>query len=287
MARILVAGATGRLGRHIVSELKKRGHWVRALTRNPIRPYPEVDELVGGDLNRLHTLHGPCGRVDAIISAAGASVNPFMARKASDYRRVDYEGNRNLLRVAGASGIRRFVYVSVFSVPALQNLDYVRAHALFAKELKASGLSYAIVQPTGFFSAFDTVLEMSRSGVVPLIGDGSARTNPIHERDLARIVVDALDGPEREIPAGGPEILTRRTIFELAFQALDKKPRFIRIPGPVVTAQSRLIGLFDPRMAQLTAFMKKVSQVDVIAPRYGVERLGDYFAEKASVLTGG
>ncbi len=75
MARILVAGATGHLGRYVVAELKKRDHWVRAITRNPMRPYPEVDELVGGNLNHVHSLYAACGELDVIISAAGSSVN--------------------------------------------------------------------------------------------------------------------------------------------------------------------------------------------------------------------
>ena len=286
MARILVAGATGHLGRHIVSELKRRNHWVRALTRNPLRPFPEADELVGGDLRLVNTLQGPCGQVDVIISAAGASINPLQKKKEPDFRTIDYQGHRNLLKVAGNSGIRRFIYVSVFSVPEIQNLDYVRAHTHFADALKASGLTYNVIRPTGFFSAFETVLDLAKTGFAPLVGDGSARTNPIHEKDLAEIVVDALDHPNREISVGGPEVLTRREIFDMAFQVLAKKPRYVRIPGAVLSAQSRLTSMFDPRMAQITSFLNKVSQVDVIAPSAGKERLYNYFERKAGVLAG-
>ena len=286
MARILVAGATGHLGRFIVSELKKRNHWVRALTRNPMRPYPEVDDLVGGDINLINTLQRPCGEVDVIISTVGASINPRLFTREPDYWHVDYEGNRNLLRVAGTSGIRKFLYVSVYSVPALQHLDYIRAHAKFSDELKASGLSYAIVKPTGFFSAYGAMLELAKLGVAPLLGDGSARTNPIHESDLARVVADALESSNCEISVGGPEVLSRRRIGELAFEALGKKPRFVPIPESMVTAQIRIMSRFDPRVAQITAFLKKVSQVDAIAPATGTERLADYFGEKAAVMVG-
>ncbi len=283
MARILVAGATGHLGRYVVAELKKRDHWVRAITRNPMRPYPEVDELVGGNLNHVHSLYAACGEIDVIISAAGSSVNPSFSKKDADYRSVDYEGHRNLLRVAGNSGIKRIVYVSVFSTPALKHLDYIRAHTQFADELRSAGLSYAIIQPTGFFSTFDTILDIAQKGIAPMIGDGTARTNPIHEQDLASICVDAIDGPNRDIPAGGPETFSRRQIFEMAFNALGKKPRFVRVPGAALSAQSRLLSLFNPRISQLTDFLKQVSQVDVVAPAYGQQRLGSYFDEKANV----
>ena len=286
MARILVAGATGHLGKYIVAELKKRNHWVRALTRKPMRPFPIADEVMGGNLNNIHSLNAACGEIDAIISAAGSSVNPSLSRKEDDYRSVDYEGHRNLLRVAGNSGIKRFVYVSVFCTPGIQHLDYVRAHTQFAEELRAAGLSYAIVQPTGFFSAFEAILDLAKNGVAPLIGDGKAITNPIHEADLAKVCVDALAGGNRDIPVGGPEIFTRRQIFELAFRILDKKPRFIRVPGAAISAQSRILSYFNPRVSQLMAFLQQVSQVDVVAPAYGEHRLGAYFEEKINVAAG-
>lgn len=283
MARILVAGATGHLGKYIVQELKSRNHWVRALTRKPMRLYPEVDDLVGGDLNHIQSLNAACGGIDIIISAAGSSLNPSLSKKERDYNTVDYYGHRNLLHVAGTSGVKRFVYVSVFSTPALETLDYVSAHTRFADALRGAGLSYAIIQPTGFFSAFDAVLDLARNGVVPLIGDGTAVTNPIHEEDLARVCVDAIEGSNRDIPVGGPDVFTRRQIFELAFRALEKKPRFVRIPSAAVAAQTRILSLFNPRASQLMAFLQQVSQVDVVAPSYGERRLGAYFEDKATI----
>lgn len=284
MKRVLVAGATGNLGRHILAELKRRNYWVRALTRKPMRPINLADEVLGGDLNNIHSLNAACGNIDYIISAAGSSVNPNLPRKEDDYLQIDYHGHRNLLRVAGTSGIKRFVYVSVFSTPELQHLDYIRAHQRFANELKSAGLSYAIVEPTGFFSSFNLVLEMAQKGVAPMLGSGKALTNPIHEVDLAKVCVDALQGPNRCIPVGGPDILSRRQIFEIAFEALDKKPRFLRVPGAALSVQSRIMSRFDPRTAQLLRFMQQVSQVDVVAPTYGSRHLSTYFDEKVESL---
>lgn len=284
MARILVAGASGHLGRYIVAELKRQNHWVRALTRNPIRPIKHADDVVGGDLNLISSLHAACGSIDVIISAAGSSVSPSLSKKEPDYQTVDYWGNRNLLSVAGNSGIKRFIYVSVYNTPGLQHLDYVLAHTRFADELARSGLSYAIIQPTGFFSAFNAILDLAKSGFAPLIGNGSALTNPIHEEDLASVCVDAIDGDNRRISVGGPEILSRRQIFELAFEALDKKPRFIKVPAAMVSAQARFVALFDQRLAQLTAFLQAVSQVDVVAPTYGTRRLTEYFEERVGAF---
>ena len=284
MARILVAGATGHLGRQIVLELKRQNHWVRALTRNPIRPFDIADEVVGGNLNRIGSLHAACGEIDVVISAAGSSVSPSLSKKEPAYLTVDYWGNRNLLKVAGTSGIKRFIYISVYNTPAIQHLEYVRAHTRFADELASSGLSYAIIEPTGFFSAFNTILDIARSGIAPMIGNGQARTNPIHEKDLAKVCVDALENGNGRISVGGPEVFTRKRIFELAFEALGKKPRFIKVPGMMISAQNKVVSIFDPRLAQLTSFLQTVSQVDVIAPAFGTNRLEEYFASQIETV---
>ena len=284
MARILVAGATGHLGRQIVLELKRQNHWVRALTRNPIRPFDIADEVVGGNLNRIGSLHAACGEIDVVISAAGSSVSPSLSKKEPAYLTVDYWGNRNLLKVAGTSGIKRFIYISVYNTPAIQHLEYVRAHTRFADELASSGLSYAIIEPTGFFSTFNTILDIARSGIAPMIGNGQARTNPIHEKDLAKVCVDALENGNGRISVGGPEVFTRKRIFELAFEALGKKPRFIKVPGMMISAQNKLVSIFDPRLAQLTSFLQTVSQVDVIAPAFGTNRLEEYFASQIETV---
>ena len=286
MARILVAGATGHLGRHIVTELKRRNHWVRALTRNPIRPIDKVDDVAGGDLNQISSLLAPCGEIDIVISAAGSSVSPSLSKKEPDYETVDYWGNKNLLNIAGRSGIKRFIYVSVFSTPELQHLDYVSAHTRFAHDLMASGLSFAVIQPTGYFSAFDTILDIASTGFAPLIAGGSARTNPIHEEDLAAVCVNAIEGPNQVIPIGGPETHTRRSIFEMAFKAVGKKPRFIKVPRAMISAQSRMVSLFDSRLAQLTDFLQAVSQIDVIAPPTGSQTLEKYFNQKVGAAAG-
>ncbi|MCP5118557.1 MAG: NAD(P)H-binding protein, partial [bacterium] len=82
MRKVLVAGSTGYLGKHVVAELAERGHWVRALARNPDKLSEEgqflepavrdrVDDLFIGEATRPETLSGLCEGVDAAISSLG------------------------------------------------------------------------------------------------------------------------------------------------------------------------------------------------------------------------
>ena len=277
MNRILVAGGSGHLGRETIAELKRRGRWVRILTRRPEQLTLDVDDIARGDLLDLSSLQKACKGIDCVFSVAGASVDLGLAWRSPGFRAVDYTGNINLLTAAQTTAVKKFVYVSVFNTPAYADLAYVRAHTDVAHALRQADLAYAVIEPTGFFSAFAVFPRLVRYGVAPLIGTGEAKTNPIHEKDLARICADAIETGDGEIPIGGPEVLSRRAIFELAFNAVGKKPRFVHLPNGLVSFNQWTISRIDPRLGDLVAFFKVVSQTDVVAPAQGHLRLEDYF----------
>lgn len=285
--RVLVAGAAGALGQHVTRELVDRGHHVRALTRTSRLPedlLPRV-EVVTADARDLASLDGACDGRDALFSCLGASVIPEMARGRRSFRAVDTPANLNLLTAAGAAAVRRFVYVSVAGHEELSHLAYVAAHEAVVRALRRSPLSGCVIRPPGFFAAFLEVVRMAERGAVPVIGDGSALTNPIDERDLAAVCADAVEGEIGEVSAGGPEVLTRKRIVELAFAVLGKDVRTRSLPPAVLRAMAPLIRPLNARVADLTAFYTAVSTRDLVVPRVGRRTLADYFAEVASAST--
>jgi len=144
---ILVAGATGKTGLHLVQELVDQGHQPIALIResSDTSALPQGVDLRLGDLTDLHD--GLCDGMDAVIFAAGSGgdTGPEMTDK------VDRDGARRLIDLARDAGVTRFVMLS--SVGADQSDPTgVMAHYLKAKHdadehLKASGLAYAILRP--------------------------------------------------------------------------------------------------------------------------------------------
>jgi uncharacterized protein YbjT (DUF2867 family) len=280
--RILVAGATGQLGRHLLRELRERSYSTRALVRDKEGARGlAADELYTGDVTKPDTLRGACEGMEVVFSTVGASLSTKKLKDKRSYREIDYAGNKNLLDAARAEGVRRFVYISVFNGNLPRHLEYTRTHEDFVRELKQSGMDYTVVRPTGFFSAFAEILEMARRGPVPHIGAESARVNPIHEADLARYTVHAMESSLWEVAVGGSEVLTRRQIAEMAFDALGKRPSVVKVPAGVFKAMLPLIKLYDRRLHALFEFFVAVSQTDMIAPAYGTRRLEDFFRELA------
>lgn len=101
---------------------------------------------------------------------------------------------------------------------------------------------------------------MAARGRAILIGDGSAHTNPIDERDLSAICADAVLITDRDLPPGGPEVLSRRRIAEMAFEALNRKPRISSIAACI--RDNDAAAFVDQQTASRTVHVRRVGQYD-------------------------
>jgi len=284
---ILVAGASGLVGREVVKLLVDAGHAVRTLSQDAgraARLRALTDDVRVVDATLDGALRGVCDGIDVVVSALGAPVLPGKARRS--FGDVDRTANERLVAEAARACVRRFVYVGVYTTPAYAETAYARAHGDVELRVRNSGLEHGFVRTTGVFGALSELVQMARKGPVPLIGDGNARTNPVHETDVAEAVVRAVLAPgSTEVEVGGPEVLTRRRIAELAFRACGKAPRFIAMPVWVMWVVAWLYGIANRRMRELLAFVIPASTTDCIAEARGTRKLDAYFedvAERAS-----
>ena len=288
MRKILVAGASGYLGRFVAKEFKERGDWVRVLARNPDKlkkpgPFLEpaiadlVDDVFVGEVTKPDTLRGLCDGIEVVVSSIGIT----RQTDKLTYMDVDYQGNRNILDLALAASVKKFVYVHGFNAHLLSFLDGFKAKQKFVDELKNSGIAHAVVCPTGFFNDMSEFLKMAKNGTVYLIGDGQRKLNPIHGADLAKVCVDAVTSQETEIPVGGPVTYSYREIAELAFAVLGKQPRIRRVPLWMVKSVLPLVRLFSKRYYSIAAGIATITQHDFVAPSVGTHTLKNFYEELA------
>src|SRR5688572_21362665 len=207
---VLVLGARGGLGRLVAGELTLRGH--RILT---------VERAAARDANALAAT-----KAQAIVNCAGASVALGFGHGWRGYRAIDTPIGLAAVEAAKRLDVR-MVYVSVNHSEAFANCWYVDAHERVARAMR--DIDGVVVRPTGFFSAFASLMPLARKGMLLDIGDGKVLTNPIDEHDLAAIVAESVvgDGP-RDIACGGPQILSRRSIFELVAAAAGRPDAKVR-----------------------------------------------------------
>lgn len=298
--KVLVTGANGFLGRHLMAELLRRNYQVRALLRphspaiGPVLPV----EIYEGDICRPATVAGAADGCGAVIHAAAlAQVNP--ARNPAVWA-VNHTGTETVLRLAQRAGVARFVYVGTANVfgfgPRLQpgdetrpytghryGLDYMdskrAATDLVHRAVAEEHLPAVLVHPTFMLGPGDAkptsnalLLELYR-GRLP--GYPAGGKNYVHVRDVAVATVNALSqGRVGESYILGHENLSYREAFALMAAVMDRPaPRW-----PVPPALARLYGAASELRAGLTGRPARIN-----AAMAAVAADGHYFSARKAV----
>jgi len=277
MRRILLAGASGYLGRFIQEELLQRGYQVRSLVRNTARArmddYSNL-EICEAEVTDPQSVTDCCDTIDVVISTVGIT----RQKDRLSYMDVDYQANVNLLNEARRAGVSKFIYVSALNADKLKHLSICRAKELFVEKLESSGLDFCVVRPNGFFSDMAEFFNMAQRGRVYLFGRGRFRTNPIHGTDLAAVCTGAIDINDREIAVGGPETLTHEELAKIAFNSLKKTPKITYIPDWLRIITLRSLRSFTKQTFHgPIEFFLTVMAMDMIAPHYGSRTLKEFF----------
>ncbi len=244
--RVAVTGAFGFTGRALAERLLEAGHDVVTLTRrsgagDPLAPHITVRPF---DASRPDELAATLAGVDTLFNTSwlrfphgSATFEGAVARSAT------------LLAAARDAGVRRVVHVSVVNASAAAETPYVRAKAALESVVRSSGLEWVIVRPTLTYGPGDILINnlawaLRRFPVYGLPGLGRYTVQPVHVDDVARLCVEAASGDAgRVIDAAGPETLTYRDLVHLVRSAIGSRSIVLPMPGLVVLATARLLGL--------------------------------------------
>ncbi|TYT26437.1 NAD(P)H-binding protein [Luteimonas viscosa] len=231
--RILVTGATGKVGRHLVDELLAAGVAVRALLRDPDKAWlPEGVELARGDLKEPDTLEPVLQGVDGVFL-----LWPFFGS-------------------AGASGVveaiarhvRQVVYLSSMGVRDELSPEQNGVWGELEHLIVQSGLEWTFLRAGGFAgNALEWAAQIRGTGVVrrPY---GRAVRSSIHEADIAAVAARVLTEPGHagaKYLLTGPEQLTFAEQVRIIGEAIGRSTRWEEIPADVAR-QQLLAELGDP-----------------------------------------
>lgn len=289
MSTVLVTGANGFVGSHLVPALIDAGHQVLALVRGDAGAAVVEQRLNAGQRGRMETRRGDVTQPGSLPAAlAGADTVLHLAAVARDrdggatLRLVNTEGTRNILAAASAAGVRRFVHLGALGVVDDPTLHYASSKARAMTLVRESGLDWTILSPSllfgprdGFFNILAGLVRMS-PGIVPITGRGEARFQPLAIGDLAKAVVTVLGDDAtvgREYLLGGPRHWTYREIVEEVLRGMGTRRLLVpmpvglirlvagagealRLPFPVATDQLRQLKLDNtgPLDCVLTGF---------------------------------
>jgi len=292
MSTILVTGATGFVGSHLVPALLAAGHRVVAGTRTPAHGDDLLARLDPADRARVEvrivdvtkpaSLGPALDGVDAVIHLAAI---PRDFDGGASLRLVNTEGTRAVVAAMWKAGIRRLVHLGAMGVEDDPDLHYASSKAKAETLVADSGLEWTILKPSlqfgegdGFFNIVAGLVRMS-PGLVPVPGRGQARFQPIHTDDVAAVVVRALEDPttiRESFELGGPRYWTYREITAEVLRALEK--RRIIVPMPVllirlVAGASELVHLPFPVATDQLRQLKldNIGRLGLIPDRFGFE----------------
>lgn len=249
--RILLLGAGGFIGRHILSDLITAGHDVVGV----VRPGPDLTAVFPAAsfvaLDLAHTLSaedwsGHLAGVDAVVNAAGVLDGRDMDAVHIDMPRALYEA-------ASRAGVKRTVLISAISAREDVATDYSLSKLSGEAVLRSSGLEWILLRPSlvyGDGSYGGTSLIRGMAGLplaVPLPDSGDFAFSPIHARDLARTVRIACEGgiaPCEVLEPAGPDTMNLMDILARYRAWLGFAPaRFLHVPMPLM----RLLGWIGDR----------------------------------------
>lgn len=244
---ILVTGADGFVGRRVIARLVAEGERPRALVRNVARarnvlPASGV-EVVVADTTRAVTLAEAIPGADTIIHCAFIVAN--RKQKAGvNYFQTNVVGARNLVAAAKNANVGRIVVMGGLGTKPDKPGTYMQGRYEADQTVKQSGIPYSILGASVQFGAgsafFRGLADLVKSPlpVVPMIGSGKLKFQPIWVEDVVTCLLKMAREPERydgrTIEVGGPDIYTYAQILDMLMQTLGKrKPK---VPGPMPLA---------------------------------------------------
>lgn len=268
--RILVAGASGALGSEVLKKLHEKNLEIRGLVfsengSEKIAPY--TTDVWKADASKGNIqIKGITKDVTTVISAMGKSVSLFTDR-GNTFLENDFYANSNLLDDALRHGVKRFVYVSIKGAGEASDFEIPKTHRMFENALINSGIDYTIIRPVGFFSGLNDLAIMAKRKLIPIVGDGSARTNSIHQEDLAQVVVNNLFQGPPVMEVGGPLIHTRLEMAEMIQDKIGGK--ILKVPEKIAEWGMFLPEMVDESMAAKLKYFKHITTHDMIGEPHG------------------
>ena len=252
--RTAVLGGSGFIGRYVVQRLAARGDVIpvgcrRAEEAKFLKPLGNV-----GQIATLNLAIGDEQVMPAFLAGNDALVNCVGILResgAQTFERVHHTGPARLARLAREAGIERFVHISAIGADPRSPSAYARTKAEGEAAVRDAFPTVTILRPSvvfgpedQFFNRFAAMATMSP--VLPLIGGGHTRFQPVYVGDVADAVVKCLDDPAtagRTYELGGPKIYTFRELIELLLGEIRRKRLLIDLPFGLAAFQARLMSV--------------------------------------------
>ncbi|PKB65721.1 MAG: hypothetical protein BZY82_07435 [SAR202 cluster bacterium Io17-Chloro-G3] len=219
---ILVTGATGFVGRRVVSALVARGLKVRAMAHHPGLEHLFDSTLVEtcyGDVTNPTSLRPAMEGISSVIHLVAI----IKEVGVSTFETVNYQGSKNIVDATKRGGRREIIYVSAIGAVDDPDYPYLRSKWMAEQSVIDSGVPYTILRPSIQFGKGDefinTLAGLVKSlPIVPIAGNGKVLFQPIAVADVASCIAMTLEHTEmrgQTLEIGGPDKLSYNQIVDV------------------------------------------------------------------------
>ena len=244
---VLVTGANGFVGGHVVHAMRADDRPVRALVRDRRKGGERLQawgcEVVQGDLTKPDTLKAAVAGCDTIVNLVA-----IRQGKAEQFQRVMVDGTRHLLAAAHEAGVHRFVHMSALGVSEETKdlVPYYNAKWEMEHDVKSAGLPYVIFRPSFIFAKdggiLPTFVKLARATpVTPIIGSGRQRIQPIWADDVGTYfskAVDLEEATDHVFELGGPDAVSWNEFWERVKRVRGMKRPSVHVPTAIMRANA-------------------------------------------------
>ena len=254
MSTVVVFGGGGFLGRRLVHRLIAEGMTVRVAVRHPdparvgLRAigFDQV-MVVPADVRDRASVAAAIAGTDAVVN----TVSAYVEKGGVTFEAVHVQGANTVAREAVAAGVARLVLVSGIGADPNSTSPYIRARGRGELTVQQTFPGVTIVRPGAMFgpgeALFGTLAELARLlPVLPLIGGGRTRLQPVFVEDVAEAVAKILADPGtvgRTYELAGHEVYTLRELVMMTLRFMGKRRLLIPVPLAVAEFQARLFEL--------------------------------------------
>lgn len=270
---VTIFGGPGFVGRYATRVLAERGWRIRGASRRPdlaghLQPMGAVGQIhpVQANLRYPESVARAVAGADAVVNAVG--VLAPSGRQSFEALHVD--GPRTIAKAAREAGVKRLIHVSAIGADAKSDANYALTKARGEAAVLEEFPEAVILRPSiifgpedEFFNRFAGMAQVSP--LLPLIGGGRTRFQPVYVGDVGEAIANAVEGhgkPGTVYELGGPEVLSFKQLLDRTREWSDRHPRYISLPFWLAKLQALLTWPLPNSLRPLTVDQVRMLQSD-------------------------